>query len=116
MPADNIELRNQKHPRGEISDENIRVCDRYPSVDSWKLHARERGHGGRNAQDREADRERNSTLCWSSGQVRENDAILVSRLGQRSLDRMLPIPPCRSILRAEREVRILARRLLIRKV
>jgi hypothetical protein len=57
---------------------------------------------------REPDSERYSTLCWSSGQVRKNDAILVGSLGQHSLDRMLPIPPCRSTLRAEQEVRILA--------
>ena len=55
---------------------------------------------------REPDSERYSTLCWSSGQVRKNDAILVGSLGQHSLDRMLPIPPCRSTLRAEREARI----------
>jgi len=30
-------------------------------------------------------RERDSTFCRSSGQVREDDAVLVSRLGQRSL-------------------------------
>jgi hypothetical protein len=57
----------------------------------WKLHARKRGHDARNPQDREPDSKRYSTFCWSSGQVREDDAILVSRLGQRSLDRMLPI-------------------------
>jgi hypothetical protein len=92
VPADNIELRNQKNPRDEISQENVRACDRYPSVAPWKRHACERGHNGRNAQEREGDRERESTLCPSGGQVRKDDDILVSRLGQRSLDRMLPIP------------------------
>ena len=102
-------MRNQKRPGDEIGDENIRACDRYPSRVLWKLHARERGHYSRNDQDREPNSERYSAFCWPSGQVRENDAILVGRLGQRSLDRMLPIPPCRSTLRADREVRILAR-------
>jgi hypothetical protein len=83
--AENIKLGNQKKPREEISDENKRICDRRPSVAPWKLHSSERDHNRPSAQEREGDRERDSTFGLSSGQVRQDDIMLVSWLVQRTL-------------------------------